>query len=61
MSQVQVIEKDELSEHALAPIDLYYHLLKLAEDAEDIRASDRAMRELAAGQNGLAELALLKS
>ena len=53
MNQVQVIEKDGLPEYAVVPIDLYYRLLELAEDAEDIRAADRELRGLAAGEDEL--------
>lgn len=53
MNQVQVIEKDGLPEYAVVPIDLYYRLLELAEDAEDIRAADRALRGLAVGEDEL--------
>jgi len=46
-AKVQVIEKDGRPEYAVVPIEFYRHLLALAEDAEDIRAADEAMRELA--------------
>lgn len=51
--QVEVIEKDGRPTHAVVPIDLYRRLLALAEDAEDIRAANDALDELAAGQDEL--------
>lgn len=52
-NQVEVIEKDGRPTHAVVPIDLYRRLLALAEDAEDIRAANDALDELAAGQDEL--------
>ena len=52
-NQVEVIEKDGQPTHAVVPIDLYRRLLALAEDAEDIRAANEALDELAAGQDEL--------
>ncbi len=53
MNHVQVIEKDGQPEYAVLPIELYHRLLELAEDAEDIRAADDAMSELASGGDEL--------
>ena len=50
---VEVIEKDGRPTHAVVPIDLYRRLLALAEDAEDIRAANDALDELAAGRDEL--------
>ena len=52
-NQVEVIEKDGRPTHAVVPIDLYRRLLALAEDAEDIRAANEALDELAVGQDEL--------
>ena len=52
-NQVEVIEKDGQPTHAVVPIDLYNRLLVLAEDAEDIRAANDALDELATGQDEL--------
>ena len=52
-NQVEVIEKDGRPTHAVVPIDLYRRLLALAEDAEDIRAANDALDELAAGRDEL--------
>lgn len=48
-TNVQVIEKDGIEEYAIVPIDEWRRICALAEDAEDIRAADSAVRELAAG------------
>lgn len=48
-AQVQIIEKDGKPEYAVVPIELYRQLLTLAEDAEDIRAANAALRELENG------------
>lgn len=45
--QIEVIERDGRPTHAVVPIDLYRRLLALAEDAEDIRAGNDALDELA--------------
>lgn len=50
-AQVQIIERDGEPEYAVVPIALYRRLLALAEDAEDIAAADRAMGELARGED----------
>ncbi len=52
-NQVEVIEKDGRPTHAVVPIDMYRRLLRLAEDAEDIRAANDALDELATGQDEL--------
>ena len=52
-NQVEVIEKDGRPTHAVVPIDLYRRLLALAEDAQDIRAANEALDELAVGQDEL--------
>ena len=56
--QVEVIEKDGRSTHAVVPIDLYRRLLALAEDAEDIQAANDALDELAAGHDELVPAAV---
>lgn len=48
-AEIQVIEKDGIEEYAIVPIDEWRRICALAEDAEDIRAADSAVRELAAG------------
>lgn len=48
-AEIQVIEKDGNEEYAIVPIDEWRRICALAEDAEDIRAADNAVRELAAG------------
>ena len=53
MNQVQLIEKDGQPEFAVLPLELYHRLLELAEDAEDIRAANDAMSELASGGDEL--------
>ena len=53
MNHVQIIEKDGQPEFAVLPIELYHRLLEQAEDAEDIRAANDAMRELASGGDEL--------
>ena len=52
-AHVQIIEKNGQPEYAVVPIEQYRHLLALAEDAEDVRAADKAMAELAAGKDEL--------
>ena len=51
--QVQYLEKNGEPEYAVVPIDTYHQLLELAEDAEDIRAADKAKRELDVGETEL--------
>ena len=53
MNHVQIIEKDGQPEFAVLPIELYHRLLEQAEDAEDIRAANDAMSELASGGDEL--------
>lgn len=48
---VQYLEKNGEPEYAVIPVDSYRRLLKLAEDAEDIRAADNAMREIEEGED----------
>jgi len=43
---VQFLEKDGEPEYAVIPVKTYRQLLELAEDAEDINAADKAMREI---------------
>ena len=50
---VQIIQKDGQPEYAVVPIEFYRRLLELAEDAEDIRAANTAMSELAADKDEL--------
>ena len=52
-AQVQYLEKNGEPEYAVVPIDTYRQLLELAEDAEDIRAADKAKRELDVGETEL--------
>ena len=53
MNHVQIIEKDGQPGFAVLPIELYHRLLEQAEDAEDIRAANDAMSELASGGDEL--------
>ena len=48
---VQIIERDGQPEYAVVPIETYRRLVAWAEDAEDIQAFDRAMGELARGED----------
>ena len=50
-TQIQIIENEGEPEYAVVPIELYRSLVSLAEDAEDIRAADQAMRELESGED----------
>jgi len=50
-AQVQIIERDGQPEYAVVPIETYRRLLALAEDMEDIQAYDRAMAEIACGED----------
>lgn len=50
-AQVQIIERNGKPEYAVVPIDRYRRLLELAENAEDIRAADHAMREVESGED----------
>ncbi|MEA1888554.1 MAG: helix-turn-helix domain-containing protein [Pseudomonadota bacterium] len=50
-AQVQIIERNGKPEYAVVPIDRYRRLLELAENAEDIRAADHAMREIESGED----------
>ncbi len=50
-ARVQIIERDGEPEYAVVPIALYRRLLELAEDADDIAAADKAMGELARGDD----------
>lgn len=52
-ASVQYLEKDGKPEYAVIPVDTYRQLLELAEDAEDIRAADQAMREIESGEDEL--------
>lgn len=52
-AQVQMIERDGKPEYAVVPIDIYRRLLEMAEDVEDVRAYDKAMRELQSGEDEL--------
>ncbi|HEB99119.1 MAG TPA: type II toxin-antitoxin system Phd/YefM family antitoxin, partial [Thiotrichales bacterium] len=47
-ARIQIIEKDGKPEYAVVPYEDYRRLLELAENAEDIRAGDEALRALAA-------------
>lgn len=48
-AQIQIIEKEGRAEYAVVPIDQWRRMCALAEDAEDIQAASKAVRELAAG------------
>ena len=48
---VQYLEKNGEPEYAVIPVDAYRQLLEQAEDAEDIRAADKAMREIENGED----------
>lgn len=48
---VQYLEKNGEPEYAVIPVDAYRQLLKQAEDAEDICAADKAMREIENGED----------
>ena len=48
---VQYLEKNGKPEYAVIPVDAYRQLLEQAEDAEDIRAADKAMREIENGED----------
>lgn len=48
---VQIIERDGQPEYAVVPIETYRRLVACAEDAEDIQAFDRAMTEVARGED----------
>ena len=52
-TQVQIIERNGEPEYAVLPIEEYRRLLELAEEAEEIRAGNRAKAELAAGEDEL--------
>ena len=47
-ANIQIIGKNGSEEYAVVPIDEWRRVCALAEDAEDIRAADTAVRELAA-------------
>ncbi|MBS3745383.1 MAG: helix-turn-helix domain-containing protein [Wenzhouxiangellaceae bacterium] len=47
--KIQIIEKDGREEYAVVPMEEWRRVCALAEDAEDIRAADSAVRELTAG------------
>ena len=49
--EVQIIERDGQPEYAVVPIETYRRLVERAEDAEDIQAFDRAMAEVARGED----------
>lgn len=46
---IQIIESNGKQQYAIVPIEEWNRVRALAEDAEDIRAADQAVRELAAG------------
>ena len=48
---VQYLEKNGEPEYAVIPVDAYRQLLEQAEDAQDIRAADKAMREIENGED----------
>jgi len=44
--EIQIIERDGTPEYAVVPMEEWRRICALAEDAEDIRAADQAVREL---------------
>lgn len=50
---VQIIEKEGKPEYAVIPYEDYQKLLELAEDASDLTDADKAMGELARGEDEL--------
>ena len=48
-AEIQIIERDGNPEYAVVPMEEWRRICALAEDAEDIRAADQAVRELAEG------------
>lgn len=48
-ANIEIIEKDGNEEYAVVPMEEWRRICALAEDAEDIRAADNAVRDLAAG------------
>jgi len=59
-ANIQVIEKDGNAEYAIVPIAEWRRICALAEDAEDIRAADNAVRELAAGYDETVPLEVVR-
>ena len=49
-TQVQYLEKNGQPEFAVIPVAVYHQLLELAENAEDIRAADAAIRAIDDGE-----------
>ena len=49
-TQVQYLEKNGQPEFAVISVAAYHQLLELAEDAEDIRAADAAIRAIDDGE-----------
>lgn len=60
-ANIQVIEKDGNEEYAIMPIDEWRRICALAEDAEDIRAADGAIRELAAGYDETGPMEIVRA
>ncbi len=48
---VQYLKKNGEPEYAVIPVDVYRQLLEQAEDAEDIHAADKAIREIKNGED----------
>ncbi len=48
-ANIQIIEKEGHAQYAVVPMEEWRRICALAEDAEDIRAADSAVRELAEG------------
>lgn len=50
-ANIQIIGKDGAEEYAVVPIQEWRRVCALAEDAEDLRAADQAVRDLAVGDD----------
>ena len=59
-ADVQIIERNGSAEYAVVPIDEWRRICALAEDAEDIRAADGAVRELAEGYDEAVPLEVVR-
>ncbi|MEX2499516.1 MAG: hypothetical protein WD397_11660 [Wenzhouxiangellaceae bacterium] len=49
--KIQYIAREGRAEYAVVPIDDWNRIVALAEDVEDLRAADDAVRELRAGND----------
>lgn len=59
-ANVQIIERDGRAEYAVVPIEEWRRVSALAEDAEDIRVADAAVRELAEGYDETVPLEVVR-